>query len=73
MTRAEANRIASAIKENLPESERGRLKAIHIMPKLHSGMLTIRLHMYSWDTEEPEAHIFTNEEIHRGDRPEVQR
>ena len=63
MTQAEAAAIAKAIKGTLPQRDRDDLKAIHVMPKLHNGMLTIRLHFYSRAADEPEAFIFADKEI----------
>lgn len=71
MNRVEATRLAQAIKANLPDSMRERLKNIDIIPKLHDGMCTIRLYMFNKVAEEPEAFIFPSKEIHCGDRSEV--
>ena len=71
MNRVEATRLAQAIKGNLPADMRKRLKNIDIIPKLHEGMCTIRLYMYSKAAEEPEAFIFPSKEIHCGDGSEV--
>jgi hypothetical protein len=43
--------------------QRARLKAIDVVPKLHDGMLTIRVYMTTKTADEPTAHIFKAEEI----------
>ncbi len=63
MTRQEAHQIAQGIRDHLPMSQRQRLKAIDVIPKLHDGMLTIRVYMTNKTADEPEAHIFRAEEI----------
>lgn len=71
MNRVEATRVAAAVKAAIPDGMRSRLKAIDVVPKLHSGMCTIRLYMYNQVAEEPEAFNFASKEIPNGDRPEV--
>lgn len=63
MTRQEAQSIAQGVRDHLPMGARQRLKAIDVCPKLHSGMLTIRVYMTNQTAEEPEAFIFKAEEI----------
>ncbi len=63
MTRKEAHRIASGIRDALSMDQLARLKAIDVCPKLHDGMMTIRVYMTHRTAEEPEAHIFRSEEI----------
>lgn len=63
MTRDEAHYLAQGIRDHLPMSKRQRLKSIDVCPKLHDGMLTIRVYMTNKTAEEPEAHIFKAEEI----------
>lgn len=63
MTRTEAQQIAAAVRDNLPPSSRQRLKAIDVIPKLHDGMLTIRVYMVNKTADEPDVHIFKREEI----------
>ncbi len=66
MTRQEAQEIAQGVRDKLPFSARQRLKAIDVVPKLHSGMLTIRVYMTNVTAEEPEAFVFKAEEIENG-------
>ncbi len=63
MTRQEAQGIAQGVRDHLPMNMRQRLKSIDVCPKLHSGMLTIRVYMVNQTAEEPEAFIFKSEEI----------
>lgn len=63
MTRDEAQYIAQGVRDHLPVAMRQRLKAMDVCPKLHNGMLTIRVYCVNMTAEEPEAYIFKNEEI----------
>ena len=63
MTREEAHELAGRVRDGLPGSMRQRLKAIHVAPKLHQGMLTIRVYAISQTAEEPEAFIFAAQEL----------
>ncbi len=63
MTRQEAQEIAQGVRDKLPMGMRQRLKAVDVVPKLHSGMLTIRVYMTNQTAEEPDAFIFKAEEI----------
>lgn len=63
MTRHEAQRIAGNVRDALSMEQRARLKAIDVVPKLHDGMLTIRVYMTTKTADEPTAHIFKAEEI----------
>lgn len=63
MTRNEAQQIAQGVRDHLPMAMRQRLKSIHIMPKLHNGFLTIRVHCVPVTAEDPEPYIFVVEEI----------
>jgi len=63
MTRQEAKVLAEQIASHLPESLRKRLKSIDILPRLHNGMLTIRVYCISQSADEPESFIFLSEEI----------
>lgn len=47
----------------MPMEMRQRLKSIDVLPKLHSGMLTIRVYCVNKTAEEPESYIFKNEEL----------
>jgi len=63
MNRDQAELIARVVKMALASEARHRLKSIDVCPKLHEGMLTIRVYMVNKTAEEPEAHIFKAEEI----------
>lgn len=63
MTREEASKVAKAIKETLPEEMRKRLKNIDVVTRLHDGMCTIRLYMYSRTAEDPKPYIFPSKEL----------
>ena len=63
MTSREAHYIAQGLRDHLPTEMRQRLKSIDVCPKLHGGMLTIRVYMVNKTAEEPEAFIFPSEEI----------
>jgi hypothetical protein len=56
---ATAKAVAAAIKAALPN----HVKAVHVMPKLHQGHLTIRVFMLPQIAEDPEPFIFTSEEL----------
>ena len=63
MTRDEAHDLAWAVRMGLPTQARVRLKAIHVMPKLHEGFLTIRVFMVNQTADDPEPFVFVAEEI----------
>ena len=63
MTKAEARELAGKVRDGLPVAMRQRLKAVHVAPKLHQGMLTIRVYAISQTAEEPEAFIFAAQEL----------
>ena len=63
MNREDAGRIANAVANALTDFQQRRLKAIHVHPRLHDGMLTIRVHMTNQAAEEPELFIFPAEEL----------
>ena len=63
MTRDEAHYLAQGVRDHMPVPARQRLKSIDVCPKLHDGMLTIRIYMVNKTAEEPEAFIFKSEEI----------
>ena len=67
LTRQEALCIASAVRENLPESQRRRLKSIHLQTRLHDAMITIRVFMTSSTAPDPEAYIFDKDELNPDD------
>ena len=61
MTRTDAAEIAAAVRDALSPNQRTRLKAIHVNPRLHDGMLTIRVFMTSEAAAEPEHYVFERE------------
>ena len=63
MTRHEAHELASGVRDHLPMFMRQRLKAIHIMPRLHNGHLTIRVFMINQSAEDQPEFIFMSEEL----------
>lgn len=63
MTREQAQVIAEAVVDALPPGDADRLKALDVCPKLHQGMLTIRVYFTNKTAEDPEPYIFKAEEI----------
>jgi len=63
VTRNEALKIAIGVCGGLPDSMYRRLKAIHIAPKLHQGMLTIRVFSVNETAPDQEPFIFTTDEL----------
>lgn len=63
MDRAQAQHVAAAVRAALPPSERKRLKAIDVVTRLHSGMLTIRCYFYNQVAEDPQPYNFSAEEL----------
>ncbi|HTH63256.1 MAG TPA: hypothetical protein VL563_01135 [Gemmatimonadales bacterium] len=63
MSREQARILAEHVAAALPASERKRLKAIHVVTRLHSGMLTIRCHFVSQTAEDPEPYVFPVSEL----------
>jgi len=59
----DARTLARAIRDGLPEDMRGRLKAIHVMPKLHEGHMTVRIFMIPFTAEDPDPFIFADKEL----------
>jgi hypothetical protein len=59
VTQVEARLLAAAIKRALPN----QVKAVHVMPKLHQGHLTIRVFMVPQIAEDPDPFIFASEEL----------
>jgi hypothetical protein len=47
----------------MPHDMAWRVKSIDVCPKLHQGMLTIRVYMKNVTAEDPEPFIFPVEEI----------
>jgi hypothetical protein len=46
-------------------SQMKRLKSIHVVRRLHEGMLTIRVFFVNVTKEDPEPSIFTREDLMR--------
>lgn len=63
MTTQEARELAAAVRDRLPMAMRQRVKAIHVIPRLHQGMLTIRVFAVNRTAEDPEPFIFGAEEL----------
>jgi len=63
MTKTEAERIARAIKHELPTDQQMRLKAIHIVTRLHDAMTTIRLYFINRAADEPDPFVFNADEL----------
>jgi len=63
MTRSEAQNVAAAAVAQLSPEARLRFKAVDVIPRLHQGMLTIRLYFFNHTAPDPEPYIFTAEEI----------
>ena len=63
MTPREGKRLAVWVRDGLPYRMKQRLKAIHVMPKLHDGHLTVRVFMVPQTAEDPEAMIFSADEL----------
>jgi len=63
MDRAQAQHVAQAVRAALPPSDRKRLKAIDVVTRLHSGMLTIRCYFYNQVAEDPEPYTFPEQEL----------
>lgn len=60
---AEAHQLAQKVRDGLPWRMRQSLKSIHVMPKLHSGHLTIRVFLVPQIAEDPEPWIFSADEL----------
>ena len=63
MTRDEAKTLALNVQDALPESYRQRLKAIHIVPRLHAGMTTIRVFTVNVTADDPAPYIFSVDDL----------
>ena len=63
MTQQEARNLAMGVRDTLPMGLRQRLKAIHVMPRVHNGHLTVRVFMVNQSVEDPPEFIFTPEEL----------
>jgi len=63
LTRDEAVEISRGIVAALPERLRERFKAVHVMSKLHSGHMTIRVFAYPLTAEDPDPFIFAKEDL----------
>lgn len=63
MTEAEAKDLARGVRDSLPWSYRQRLKAIHITPRLHAAMTTIRIFTVSVTAQDPEPFVFAADDL----------
>lgn len=63
MTRSEAIDVAAGAVYMLPHEARVRLKAVDVVPRLHQGMLTVRLYFRNVTAEDPESYTFKAEEV----------
>lgn len=63
MTYEEARRIAQAVFQSLTFAECSRLKSVDVIPRLHRGMLTIRIYFVNQVADDPEPFIFKKEEL----------
>jgi hypothetical protein len=63
MTQPEAHLLACKVRDGLPMPLRQRLKAIDVCPRLHQGMLTIRVYAVAQTAEDPPPFVFTAEEL----------
>ena len=63
LTRDEAVKLARGIRDALPESYRQRLKAIHVAPRLHAGMTTIRVFTVNVTADDPAPYIFSVDDL----------
>lgn len=55
--------MAKEMRDSLPWRMKQRFKAIHIMPKLHEGHLTVRIFMTTQTAEDPEPYIFAKNDL----------
>jgi hypothetical protein len=63
MTRDNAHGICCAIVQHLDTMDRARLKSIHVVTRLHDGMITFRLYFVSQPHEDPAPFIFDEREL----------
>lgn len=63
MTPEEGKTLAARVRDGLPWGVRQRLKAIHVMPHLHGGHLTIRVFCTPLTADDPEPFIYAAEEL----------
>lgn len=63
MTRERARDIAEAVVRGLTPDDVSRLKAVHVIARLHQGMLTVRLHFFPKIAEDDSPYIFAKHEI----------
>lgn len=63
MTRDEALVFARGVRDALPWSYRQRLKAIHIAPRLHQAMTTVRIFTTTVTADDAEPHVFGADEL----------
>ncbi len=63
VTKDEARTLAKKVRDGLPLSYQQRLKAIHIAPRIHAGMTTIRVFTINQTMDDPAPYIFAVEEL----------
>ena len=59
----EARQIAKSVFTVLNMDSQSRLKGIDVIPRLHRGMLTIRIYFVNQVADDPEPFIFKKEEL----------
>ena len=64
MTHTEATEIARFLTDAFTRWGH-TVKAVHVGPRLHGGHCTIRVHCVPQSAEEPEAYVFTPEDLVR--------
>ena len=63
MTKGEAWELACKVRDALSPETQQRLKAVHIVPRLHQGMLTLRIFTVNRTAPDPDPFIFTADEL----------
>lgn len=63
LSEGEAKVLAWGVINALPVRMRQQFKAVHIVPRLHSGMMTVRVFCVNQTAEDPEPFIFTLEDL----------
>jgi len=63
MTHVEARALARGIVDHLPIRDIPRLKGMDVCPRLHQGMLTIRVYFTNSTAPDPDPYIFKADEI----------
>lgn len=63
LSREEGRQLAGAMRDGLPMRMRQRLKAVHVVARLHEGMTTVRIFTVPETAADPETYIYTSDEI----------